>query len=329
MPGSRGQLWHTIRHGEGFWQSSFDLVESEVQGGPGGFVDAGCAGTGAAVHLIGVGFDNQLWHTIRYEDGSWQPSFGLIEGVVQGGPSGGFMRVSCGGTGDDLQVVGLGVDNQLYHTIRRRQGSWQSPFLPVNSAVQGGPGGFTEVSCAGTGAAVQLAGVGSDNQLWHTIRYEDGSWQGSFGLVEGVVQGGPRGGFDRVSCAGTGHDLQLVCLGTDGLLWHATRHAEGSWQEPFVLVESKVQGGPTGFWWVDCAGIGADLQLVGVGTALDTLDFRLYHTIRHEDGSWQPSFGLIEGAVQGGPPQFNTVACAAGPNDSLHVLGSQGQFATL
>lgn len=48
---------------------------------------------------------------------------------------------------------------------------------------------------------------------------------------------------------------------------------------------------------------------------------QLFHTIRHGDG-WQTSFGLIEGVVQGGPPAFTSIACAAGPSDVLHVVGS-------
>jgi hypothetical protein len=317
MPGPEGQLWHTIRHQDGSWQSSFGLIEGVVQGGPPGFAEASCARTGAALQLVGVGFDTQLWHTIRYEDGSWQGSFGLIEGVVQGGPPG-FAEASCGGTGDDLQVVGFGADEQLYHTIRYAGGSWHSPFGLIEGVVQGGPSRFTRVSCAGTGADLQLVGVGLNGQLWHTIRREDGSWHSPFGLVEGVVQGGPPapGGFARVGCAGVGNDLQLVGLGSDGQLYHSIRYAEGSWQSPFVLVESEVQGGPPRFTRVSCAGVGTDLQLVGVGS-----DGQLWHTIRHEDGSWHSSFGLVEGVVQGGPPAFTSVACGAGPNDALHVLG--------
>ena len=47
------------------------------------------------LQLIGVA-GNQLWHTIRHADGSWQPSFGLVEGQESNNP-GPFGAISCGG----------------------------------------------------------------------------------------------------------------------------------------------------------------------------------------------------------------------------------------
>jgi len=47
--------------------------------------------------MIGVA-GNQLWHTIRHADGSWQPSFGLVEGQESSNP-GPFGAISCAGVG--------------------------------------------------------------------------------------------------------------------------------------------------------------------------------------------------------------------------------------
>jgi hypothetical protein len=135
----------------------------------------------------------QLWHTIRNPDGkTWQPFFGLVEDVVTGGPPY-FNLVACGSTdGESLQVVGVGNDLQLWHTIRNSDGkTWQPFFGLVESEVTGGPPSFYSVDCAGTSQGLQVVGLGSDSQLWHTIRYPDGTWQPFFGLVESVVAGGP------------------------------------------------------------------------------------------------------------------------------------------
>jgi hypothetical protein len=38
----------------------------------------------------------------------------------------------------------------------------------------------------------------------------------------------------------------------------------------------------------------------------------MWHTIRHGDGSWEPSFGDVKGQEVSDPGHFAVVACAAG-----------------
>jgi hypothetical protein len=140
-------LWHTIRRRDRSWQSSFGVIEDEVSGGPPAFTSFGCVGgvqgTLDSLQVVGGG-DGNLWHTIRNEDGSWQPSFGRIEDQVMGGPSRdqgqpGFTAVGCANDGENMHVVGVG-DGQLWHTIRNNaDGSWQSPFGLIGDQVSGGP----------------------------------------------------------------------------------------------------------------------------------------------------------------------------------------------
>ncbi len=103
-----GQLWHTIRDPDGSWQPSFGLIESQEQNNPGVFSAVGCAGIGDQLQVVGI-VNGQLWNTIRKPDGSWQPSFGLIESQEQNNP-GVVSEVSCAGVGDQLQVVGIVPD---------------------------------------------------------------------------------------------------------------------------------------------------------------------------------------------------------------------------
>ena len=53
---------------------------------------------GGALQVVGV-VNGNLWHTIRNFDGSWGPTFGLIEGQEQNNP-GAFTDVSCAGVGN-------------------------------------------------------------------------------------------------------------------------------------------------------------------------------------------------------------------------------------
>ena len=104
--------------------------------------------TGDANQVVGV-VNGSLWHTIRNPDGSWAPTFGLIEGQEHNNP-GAFTDVSCAGVGDALQVVGV-VNGSLWHTIRNSDGSWAPTFGLIEGREHNNPGAFTDVSCAGVG----------------------------------------------------------------------------------------------------------------------------------------------------------------------------------
>ncbi len=265
------------------------------------------------MQLVGVG-NQTLWHTIRNSDGSWQAHFGEIEGVVAGGPPG-FRLASCGSTdGAVVQVVGLGNDGDLWHTLRNADGTWQTDFGKIEGEVRGGPRRFTNISCAGADGVLQVVGLGNDGNLWHTLRNADGTWQTDFGQIEGEVRGGPRS-FTNISCAGADGVLQVVGLGNDGNLWHTLRNADGTWQTDFGQIEGEVRGGPRSFTNISCAGADGVLQVVGLGN-----DGNLWHTLRNADGTWQTDFGQIEGEVRGGPRSFTNISCA-GADGVLQVVG--------
>jgi phosphatidylserine/phosphatidylglycerophosphate/cardiolipin synthase-like enzyme len=305
-----GGVWQTIRDPDGSWQPRFVEVASQSQNGPSaGFSAIACAEVGEDVHAVCLAKDASLWHTIRHANGSWQLKFVAVQSAVQGGPPGGFVAVACAGVADELQLVGVGADGNLWHTIRDAGGNWNPNFGLVESESKGGPpGGFLAATCAGVAGELQLVGVGNDGALWHTIRHDNGGWEANFGLVESQSQGGPSAGFLAAGCAGVAGELQLVGVGKDGALWHTIRHAGGGWEANFGLVESQSQGGPPeGFTTVGCASVADELQLAGVGTAGS-----LWHTIRHANGSWQPSFGSVEGASAGAPAGFTSVGAAGG-----------------
>ncbi len=264
--GTDNRLWHTIRFPNGSWVPNFGLVESQSSGGPSSFAAASCAGAGLTLHVVGLGSDGQLWHTIRRADGSWEPQFGLIEGQSSGGTPA-YVAVACGSAdGQALQVVGVGTDDRLWHTIRFPSGSWQPGFGLIEGQSSGGPPAFVAVSCAGAGQSLHVVGLGNDGKLWHTIRNPNGTWQPQFGLIESQSAGGASD-FAAVACGSAdGQSLQVVGLGNDGKLWHTIRFPNGSWVPNFGLIESQSGGGPRGFDAITCAGAGLTLQVAGVGT---------------------------------------------------------------
>src|SRR5207302_588690 len=135
---------------------------------------------------------------------------------------------------------------------------------------QNNPGAFSAISCAGVGNELQLVGI-VDGQLWHTISPAERRGRNVCGLIEGQEQNNP-GAFSAISCAGVGNELQLVGI-VDGQLWHTIRHADGTWQSGFGLIEGQEQDNPGAFSAISCAGVGNELQLVGI------VDGQLWHTI--------------------------------------------------
>jgi hypothetical protein len=141
-----GNLYHTIRF-PASWQP-WGNVSAVVQNNPGNIIGFTCASIGENLHVVAIGQNEELYHTIRFKDGSWQP-WGNVSAVVQNNP-GKFFRVACASIGENLHVVAIGQDGNLYHTIRF-PASWQ-PWGNVSAVVQNNPGGqFGGISCARIG----------------------------------------------------------------------------------------------------------------------------------------------------------------------------------
>ena len=100
----------------------------------------------------------------------------------------------------------------------------------------------------------------------------------------------------------------------NGQLWHTIRNATPSWQPTFGLVESQESNNPGAFTAISCAGVGNELQVVGI------VNGQLWHKIRNPNGTWQSSFGLIEGQESNNPGAFSEISCA-GVGNELEVVG--------
>lgn len=244
--------------------------------------------TGAKVHVVGLGTDQVLYHTIHFANGTWAPSYGIINAQERNGGLR-FNDVACGGV-SDLQVVASDASGNgiLWHTIRSNlNGSWSGGFGNVNAQMGNGSLQLTSPSCAvsDSGRLHLLALNRADNTLYHTIRETNGSWQGFFGQVPGTLN------FKKVGCAALGEDLHVVAIDNNGTLWHTIRfNSSFSWQSGFDNVSAQISNS-AGFvaTSVSCVFTGTTLN---VATTNDSGFFTF--TSRDSSGTWQPLAGVIE-----------------------------------
>lgn len=152
-------------------------------------------------------------------------------------------------------------------------------------------------------------------QLLHSIRRPDGSWQ-QVGDVGGQIH--VPGPVRAVAAAGSGNgDVQFVFVTEDGHLWHTIRYAAGagSWA-PLGDVEGQIHvPGPVRAVAAAAAGDG-DVQVI-----FTTEDGRLWHTIRYANGSWQPT-GEVAGQIGPTGPARSVAAAGAGDGSVQFLIGT-------
>ena|SRR5215216_1796779 len=267
------------------------------------FADSACAYLPpplGGLHVIGLTNDGNMWHTINWIN-SWQQrtwqTWGNVSGTVDLNP-GAFKNVACatGGDGEQLHVIGLTNDGNMWHTIRF-PGSWQT-WGNVSGTVDLNPGAFKNVACAsiphGFGQTfIHVIGLTNDGNMWHTIRFP-GSWQ-TWGNVSGTVDLNP-GAFKNVACAtflpgiGTAK-LHVIGLTNDGNMWHTIRSDNSNNWQTWGNVSGTVDLNPGAFKNVACAIVGSNLNVIGL-----TNDGNMWHTIRFERSwqEWRDVSGLLD-----------------------------------
>jgi ribulose bisphosphate carboxylase small subunit len=149
-----------------------------------------------------------IFHTIRFSNGSWQ-DWRNVSATVANNP-GQISYLACAGIGNDLHLIGATPPGNLFHTIRYSNGSWQN-WDPVSSRAANNPGQISELACAGIGNDLHLIGATPTGDLFHTIRYSNGSWQNwrNVSAANNPVQ---PGDMLFESCAGIGNDLHVTMV---------------------------------------------------------------------------------------------------------------------
>ncbi|MGW2255204.1 trypsin-like serine protease [Kitasatospora sp. NPDC001660] len=261
-------LFQATRLYDGSW-TPFQDVQAKA-GSIGGVKAVAAAGINGDTHVLALGGDGHLHHTLHTAAGVWG-SFGDLNKAV--GDLGNITQVSASSIGADLHVVVL-ADGQVFHTVRRADGTWTG-FGAVFGAA--GPlNGVTSVAAAGTGSELQVA-VTAGGNVYHTLRAADGNWS-AWGSVADAA--GPIGTATSVAMARQGDDMDLVAITSTGAQFHTIRHADRTWQafQPLTGVLGTVNATS-----VSATPVDGDAQF-----AVATADNRVLTTARHADGTWAP-----------------------------------------
>jgi hypothetical protein len=188
---------------------------------------------------------------------------------------------------------------QLWHTLRRADGTWTGLGDVESQFVV--PGAVTAV--AGTGGApgeTQFIFATMNGRLWHTLRKADGSWTGLGDVASQFAIPGP---VTAVAAANGGSgQTQFMFTTNDGHLWHTLRKADGSWTRLGDVASQFAIPGPV----TAVAGTGGapgETQFI-----FTTSDGHLWHTLRKADGSWT---GLGDVASQANVPEASATVAAA------------------
>jgi len=207
-----GQLWHTVRHSNGSWQSAFVAVPGAA--GPILAVDAVHVDDDLIVAVVGS--DGWLYTTKRDDaGGSWDGVFDFKPG--QPNADGPYKDVAIARVGDNGHLVAVSQGGLVYHAWFQDNWlwpTWQGSWNSIVAQESNDPAPFGAVTCSLVdGGDLHVTAVGDGGQMYHTIRHPDGSWQSWFGWVNQQESNG-NAVFTAVGSAGASTDLHVV-----GLAW--------------------------------------------------------------------------------------------------------------
>jgi hypothetical protein len=243
----RSPAYHTIRYASGGWQGAYGNINDQESNGAGlAFSDVAVAGINGDLHVVALA--STLYHTIRASSGGRQGTYGSVNDQESNRAGMNFRVVDAAGTDSGiLHVVAAGVNqpvidrNQLWHTMRNANGTWQESFINIHDQVSNAPVRFIDVACTVSGEDLHVVGLaigeGGALGLYYIIRSADGTWQDSFTMLEDPAGTNPSG-QGRISCAAIDGDVHIIVAHAD--FWHTTHFANDSWQDGFDKVNDAI-----------------------------------------------------------------------------------------
>ncbi|MGW0468473.1 trypsin-like serine protease [Streptomyces sp. NPDC003027] len=173
-----------------------------------------------------------------------------------------------------------------------------------------GLGGWIKQSTASTLTPWRLQMVATANKdLYHSIRDSNWDWSG-FGDVEKAA--GSIGEVEVAADAAVSGTNHVLALGSDGVVYQATRNPSGTWV-PFRALTGEL-GSLAGIKKISVTSIGSNLGLLAVTNS------RVYHAARDSAGKWT-RWGDVTtavGALPGTAPAPTEIT-AARVGDTTHV----------
>ncbi|MFD7086918.1 hypothetical protein ACFV94_03690 [Streptomyces sp. NPDC059896] len=262
------------------------------------------------VQVLGIGLDGNIWHNLRGRTGTWQGWNAL---PAADGTKTGFAAKDiaiAGFPNGDAQIVAVGKDGLAYHNVRRNDGSWQGWRHMTGTEIEGVQASKVAVAGMPDGSA-HVVTYGADGTMRRVLRAANGSW-GSWTSVPGVNASGFVGRALTIAALPNG-DTQIAAIGNDGNIWHTIRLAKGGWtgwngpagvSTPMMgASEISLTSTPDG-----------DSQMLAVG-----LDGNVYHTVRARNGDWTP-FRPVGGIKGAGTLAGDQVGIAGMPDGSSQVI---------
>ena len=155
-----------------------------------------------------------------------------------------------------------------------------------------------------------VCGVTNDGKLWFLGESE---W-----LDVKALGAGDPGPFVSIGITEASNEALHICGVTqDGRLWHTISNVD-KW-EPFEDVNSRVEDDWGTFQDIGVANVDDELHVCVTAPTLLSR-WRILHTIRHENGTWDSFQDVTDPGLAGFPGSFISVACAE-LNKELHVCG--------
>ena len=213
-------------------------------------------------------------------------------------------------------------DGHVWHTIRFANGTW-APVGDVTEQLHYfGPVTAVAAASTATGEAQFLLAT-ADGGLWHTIRFLDGSWEplgrtlveswDPTGYVTRYIRNPGRVVALAAASAASG-DAQFLMATDDGRLWHTVR----SGQQWTYREDVNAKIGDPGRVVALAAASAIPGEAQEYLMASD--DGRLWHTIRHANGTWEP-MGDVNSQIAGHPVVVADPGAPRNNPGAVDVLG--------
>lgn len=131
----------------------------------------------------------------------------------------------------------------LHHTLRNDDGGWQGNWGDVLAVMHGAPdaGKITSATFhTDLTGNLHVAVLTSLHNIWHTIRFPAGNWQGSWGNVNSQSSGLPTQSVTGLASSVSGDNTFQLCALTPTIIYHTVRHPAGNWQGGWGDVNGQV-----------------------------------------------------------------------------------------
>jgi hypothetical protein len=268
--GSTG-LVHTVRHGDGSWQSFGRLGDYT---GVTGLTSTLVNGEENIMFQFTGPKGKALAHFVRHTDGTW--NMGAPAPTLPAGVSADALSATT--VNDQLNLVRRS-GNAVQLAVLGADGRWSAwSAVPTN-------GGARSVSATGWGDTLRVVELSGDGK---TATEYDRNAAGAWTAANAKGLGGYEG--TEISAASVYGDVQMGVTTTGGILLHGVFHYDRYWDSFNDL------------------GRAVDMHTytplhVAVANSLDSLQLvftdslgQMWHTIRYDSGNWQP-LGAVEEAA--------------------------------